>query len=84
MFSYRDILVITSMYSFFLGVRTDALDVPPTEMNAHTEMSHSISAHQIEKQAAAGQFAGGGAMNAHEAGHSAASESSARGRLAGT
>ncbi len=33
-----------------------------------------------EKQAAAGQLAGGGAMNSHEAGHCAAS--SARGRLA--
>ncbi len=34
-----------------------------------------------EKQAAAGQLAGGGAVNAHEAGHCAASESCARGRL---
>ena len=37
-----------------------------------------------EKQAAAGQLAGGGAVNAHEAGHCAASESSARGRRACT
>ncbi len=33
-----------------------------------------------EKQAAAGQLAGGGAVNAHEAGQCAASESCARGR----
>ncbi len=37
-----------------------------------------------EKQAAAGQLAGGGAVNAHEAGHCTASESSAHGRRAGT
>ena len=37
-----------------------------------------------EKQAAAGQLAGGGAVNAHEAGHCAASESCARGRRACT
>jgi hypothetical protein len=37
-----------------------------------------------EKQAAAGQLAGGGAVNTHEAGHCTASESSARGRRAGT
>ena len=37
-----------------------------------------------KKQAAAGQLAGGGAVNAHEAGHCAASESSARGRRACT
>ena len=37
-----------------------------------------------EKQAAAGQLAGGGAVITHEAGHCAASESCARGRRAGT
>ncbi len=37
-----------------------------------------------EKQAAAGQLAGGGAVNAHEAGHCATSESCVRGRRAGT
>ncbi len=36
-----------------------------------------------EKQAAAGQLAGGGAVNAHEAGHCAASESSTRSRRVG-
>jgi hypothetical protein len=37
-----------------------------------------------EKQAVAGQLAGGGSMNIHEAGHYATSESSARGGRAGT
>ena len=51
---------------------------------AKAYLSTAAAGQPRQKQAAAGQLAGGGAVNAHEAGHCAASESCARGRRACT